>query len=180
MNYKCINYENGIELGVSSVMPVNAGEEHYFGDDLYSFKYSVNNVAFFEEKKRIGKSLDVQNIEDAMKKVSDIKVVGDGDTFKVLCKASSDSQGWMKSTKVCNLPNGCLVQVSTQQRNLDGSYAVAEALTFVPDVNMDESKSFNGIDTNEDNSPVTYNSIHISSSNPVDLTEIIKGLSSKL
>lgn len=83
------------------------------------------------------KSLDVQNIEDAKAKVSDIKVFGDGNTFALLCKASSESQGWMKSTKVCNLPNGCLVQVSTQQqKNPDGSYSVAEALTFVPDVNM--------------------------------------------
>ncbi|MET3209653.1 UNVERIFIED_CONTAM: hypothetical protein ABIC26_002600 [Paenibacillus sp. PvR008] len=84
------------------------------------------------------KNLSVENIEDAKKKVSDIKVVGDGNTFALLCKASSESQGWMKSTKVCNLPNGCLVQVSTQQRNPDGSYAVAEALTFVPDVIMQE------------------------------------------
>jgi hypothetical protein len=84
------------------------------------------------------KNLSVENIEDAKKKVSDIKVVGNGDTFALLCKASSETQGWMKSTKVCNLPNGCLVQVSTQQRNPDGSYAVAEALTFVPDVLMEE------------------------------------------
>ncbi|ASA22585.1 hypothetical protein [Paenibacillus donghaensis] len=86
------------------------------------------------------KNLSVDSIEDAKKKVSDIKVVGDGDTFALLCKASSESQGWMKSTKVCNLPNGCLVQVSTQQANRDGSYSVAEALTFVPDVNMTSDK----------------------------------------
>lgn len=89
------------------------------------------------------KNLTVQNIEDAKKKVSDIKVIGDGDTFALLCKASSESQGWMKSTKVCNMPNGCLVQVSTQQRNPDGSYAVAEALTFVPDINMSETTQYN-------------------------------------
>ena len=45
----------------------------------------------------------------------------------------------MKSTKVCNVDNGCIVQVTTQQRNPDGSYAVAEALTFVPGINMDTS-----------------------------------------
>jgi len=44
----------------------------------------------------------------------------------------------MKSTKVCNVPGGCIVQVTTQQRNPDGSYAVAEALTFVPEVWMIE------------------------------------------
>ena len=31
---------------------------------------------------------------------------------------------------------GCVVQVTTQQRNPDGSYTVAEALTFVPDTNV--------------------------------------------
>ncbi|GAV11483.1 hypothetical protein [Paenibacillus sp. NAIST15-1] len=82
------------------------------------------------------KTLNANNIEDAKAKISDIEVYGNGDTFELLCKASSESQGWMKSTKVCNLPNGCLVQVSTQQKNVDGSYSVAEAITFVPDVKM--------------------------------------------
>jgi len=35
---------------------------------------------------------------------------------------------------------GCVVQVTTQQRNPDGSYAVAEALTFVPGVHIKEVK----------------------------------------
>lgn len=86
------------------------------------------------------RSLDIKNIEDAKLKVSDISTYGDGDTFTLLCKASSEAEGWMKSTKVCNLPNGCLVQVSTQQRGHDGSYSVAEALTFVPDINLDKTK----------------------------------------
>ena len=85
------------------------------------------------------KDLTVKSVSDAQTKVSDIKVYGDGDTFALLCKASSESQGWMKSTKVCNLDNGCIVQVSTQQKNPDGSYAVAEALTYVPGVNLDKS-----------------------------------------
>jgi hypothetical protein len=39
----------------------------------------------------------------------------------------------MKSTKAMEIPgSGCVVQVTTQQRNLDGSYSVAEALTYVP------------------------------------------------
>ena len=38
----------------------------------------------------------------------------------------------MKSTKVCNVVGGCIVQVTTQQENGDGSYSVAEALTYVP------------------------------------------------
>jgi ribosomal protein L37E len=77
------------------------------------------------------KALDVQSVEDAKAKVSDINVVGNGDTFALLCKASSKSQGWMKSAKAMEVPGGCVVQVTTQQ----GSN-VAEALTFVPGVKI--------------------------------------------
>lgn len=83
------------------------------------------------------KELSVTSIEDAKQKVSDITVFGDGDTFALLCKASSKEQGWMKSTKVCNVDSGCIVQVSTQQKNPDGSYSLAEAVTFVPNVKLD-------------------------------------------
>lgn len=86
------------------------------------------------------KSLDVENVEnvaDAKAKVSDIKVFGNGDLFILLSKASSESQGWMKSTKGMNVPGGCLVQVSTQQRNPDGSWVLAEALSFCPGVVVD-------------------------------------------
>lgn len=80
------------------------------------------------------KTLTNTSIEDVRKKVFDVKVVGNGDLFKLLCKASSESEGWMKSTKAMEVPGGCVVQVTTQQMNPDGSYAVAEALTFVPSV----------------------------------------------
>lgn len=83
------------------------------------------------------KDLGITEIRGAKANIPDISVYGDGDTFALLCKASSKSQGWMKSTKVCNVPGGCIVQVTTQQKNPDGSYAVAEALTFVPGVHID-------------------------------------------
>ena len=67
---------------------------------------------------------------------SDLKVSGDSN-FVVLSKASSEKEGWMKSTKALQVPGaGCLVQVTTQQRNPDGSYSLAEALTFVPNVKI--------------------------------------------
>ena len=75
------------------------------------------------------KSLDVTSVADAENKVSDIQVVGNGDSFQLLCKASSKSQGWMKSAKAMQTPAGCVVQVTTQQGD-----NVAEALTFVPGV----------------------------------------------
>lgn len=79
----------------------------------------------------MNKTLHNSDASGARKNVKDIKVVGDGDMFKLLCKASSEAEGWMKSTKAMALPYGVLVQVTTQQRNPDGSYSVAEALTYV-------------------------------------------------
>ena len=64
--------------------------------------------------------------------VPDVKFFGDGDTWQLICKASSQSEGWMKSTKAMAVDTGVIVQVSTQQRNPDGSYSLAEAVCFVP------------------------------------------------
>lgn len=80
------------------------------------------------------KTLHNSDVSGAKQNVPDIKVVGNGDSFKLLCKASSQQEGWMKSTKAMQTHQGCIVQVTTQQRNPDGSYAIAEALTYVPGV----------------------------------------------
>ena len=81
-----------------------------------------------------GKSLHNSDVNGAKKNVRDIKVFGNGDLFQLLCKASSENEGWMKSTKAMQTGTGCVVQVTTQQRNQDGSYSLAEAVTFVPGV----------------------------------------------
>jgi hypothetical protein len=86
----------------------------------------------------IEKDLGITEVRGAKANISDLQVSGDGDTFALLCKASSQSQGWMKSTKVCNVEDGCIVQVTTQQKNPDGSYAVAEALSYVPGMQLDK------------------------------------------
>ena len=78
------------------------------------------------------KTYDVTSVADAQSKVNDLKVTGNGDLFKLLSKASSVEQGWMKSAKAMEIEGiGCVVQVTTQQ----GS-SVAEALTFVPGVRI--------------------------------------------
>ncbi len=63
----------------------------------------------------------------------DIETIGNPDAWQLICKAWSKSEGWMKSTKVMELPRGfgCLVQVTTQQ----GEH-VAESVTFVPGVKI--------------------------------------------
>ncbi len=79
------------------------------------------------------KTLHNSTASGASVNVPDIQFWGNGDAFKLLSKASSKAEGWMKSTKAMQINGGgVLVQVTTQQRNPDGSYAVAEALTFVP------------------------------------------------
>ena len=86
------------------------------------------------------KTLHNTDVNGAKKNVPDIVVFGDGDMFKLLSKASSEREGWMKSTKAMEIPGvGCVIQVTTQQRNPDGSYAVAEAATFVPGVMLIEA-----------------------------------------
>lgn len=96
------------------------------------------------------KTLDNVNVNDAKSKVADIKVFGDGDLWQLVCKASSEEQGWMKSTKVMSIEGfnsnkvtGCLVQVSTQQRNPDGSYSIAEAVTYVEGASLKRDKNGN-------------------------------------
>ena len=63
---------------------------------------------------------------------SDLVVFGSGDLFKLISKASSKGEGWMKSTKAMQIDGvGVVVQVTTQQGD-----NVAEALTFVPCVKI--------------------------------------------
>lgn len=89
----------------------------------------------------MSKTLGNVDISDARQTVSDLQVFGNGDLWQLLCKASSESEGWMKSTKVMEISTvgeygsvqGCLVQVTTQQ---DGN--VAEALTYVPGVKISD------------------------------------------
>lgn len=82
------------------------------------------------------KTLHNSGVSGARKNVKDIRVVGNGDSFQLLFKASSEEEGWMKSTKAMDCGYGCIVQVTTQQRNESGAYVIAEALTFVPGVKI--------------------------------------------
>lgn len=80
------------------------------------------------------KTLHNSDISGATRNVPDLVVFGDGDLWKLLSKASSKNEGWMKSTKAMQIDGvGCLVQVTTQQYD-----KVAEAVTFVPGVEIVE------------------------------------------
>ena len=76
------------------------------------------------------KKKTLKNTDSSMTKinVADVKTWGDGDLFKLISKAYSQNEDWMKSTKAMEIPDvGCVVQVTTQQGN-----NIAEAVTFVP------------------------------------------------
>ena len=78
------------------------------------------------------KTLHNSTVSHALKNVSDLQVYGNGDTFQLICKASSKAEGWMKSTKAMEIENvGCVIQVTTQQGD-----NIAEALNFVPGVEI--------------------------------------------
>jgi len=86
------------------------------------------------------KTLINTDASGASKNVKDIKFWGNGDTFKLISKASSVAEGWMKSTKAMEIPGvGCVIQVTTQQGD-----NVAEALTFVPGVRIEETRAMDG------------------------------------
>lgn len=80
----------------------------------------------------IPKILDITSPDDAKARIGDLQISGPADTWVLISKASSESQGWMKSTKAMLIEHGgVLVQVSTQQ----GEH-VAEALTYIPGASL--------------------------------------------
>lgn len=93
------------------------------------------------------KSLHNTTANGARKNVKDIQFWGDGDTFKLISKASSEAEGWMKSTKAMQAGRDVVVQVTTQQRNPDGTYAIAEALTTVKNSEIVEVTNSQGVVT---------------------------------
>ena len=74
------------------------------------------------------RSLENSTVSEAKKNVTDLVTFGDGDSFKLISKASSKKEKWMKSTKALQIDGlGCLVQVTTLENGQP-----AEALAFVP------------------------------------------------
>ncbi len=55
------------------------------------------------------KTLQNTDVDGAKKNVKDIVTFGNGDTFQLICKASSKHEGWMKSTKAMQIDGvGCV------------------------------------------------------------------------
>lgn len=84
------------------------------------------------------KILNASNSEELKNKVSDVETYGNPDLFVCISKASSKSGRWMKSTKVMEVPGGCVLQVTTQQGD-----NIAEAVTFVPGTMLEKDTNGN-------------------------------------
>lgn len=82
------------------------------------------------------RSMTVTSSKDLKEKVSDVEIFGDPDTWRLLCKAGSQSQGWFKSTKAMEVPGGIVVQTCTQQ-----GVQVSEALVFIPGVELTDNET---------------------------------------
>lgn len=84
------------------------------------------------------KTLHNSNVSGAAENVPDLEIFGNGDMFQLISKASSKAEGWMKSTKAMEISGiGCVIQVTTQQGD-----NVAEALTFVPNVRIEQDEDY--------------------------------------
>lgn len=64
------------------------------------------------------KTLGNTDANGTKKNVKDVKFWGNGDAWQLICKASSEDEGWMKSTKAYEIPGvGVVMQTTTQQEN---------------------------------------------------------------
>jgi hypothetical protein len=79
------------------------------------------------------RTLKNSTVDSAKKNIRDLVTFGDGDTFKLISKASSEKEGWMKSTKAMEIKGvGCVIQVTTLENGRP-----AEALVFVPNTKIE-------------------------------------------
>lgn len=149
-----VPWEEGMDLsGVSISIPDKENGSPKGGDviavnpDDMSDKWLISKE-YFEKNLRVvdpkgapleGKTLHNTTASQAKDNVRDIEFWGDGDAWKLLGKAWSKTEGWMKSTKAMEVPGGVALQVSTQQGD-----NVAEAVTYVPGVKIEEVKDAEG------------------------------------
>lgn len=79
----------------------------------------------------MAKTVNNTDVKGAKEQVKDLEIFGNGDLFRLISKASSKKEAWMKSTKAMFTGKGCVIQVTTQQGD-----NVAEAVTYVPGIKI--------------------------------------------
>jgi hypothetical protein len=88
------------------------------------------------------RSMNNTSEASAKRAADDLQLFGNTDAWVLICKASSQSQGWMRSTKAMDLPKGVLVQVSSIQGK-----EIAEAVVYVPGQSVQDLLEATGIET---------------------------------
>lgn len=110
----------------------------------YAF-YAPSEYGQVDIEKFVG-ALSQTRFTKVVKQAADLKdettIVGDPDQFRLLFKVTGDR--WKKSTKAMQVEGGCLVQVTTEQLNPDGSLSAAEAVVFVPGVGIEDDPDGEG------------------------------------
>lgn len=76
----------------------------------------------------------VEEEPKAKEPLSDIETVGNPDMFEVLTSVNFPKEGLSRAIMAMSVRGGCVMAVTTRQKNPDGSYAISDALTFVPNV----------------------------------------------
>jgi hypothetical protein len=101
--------------------------------------YKAQSVSL--EGRHLGKVLIVCT-QDVQSHEEDLQKYGNPDQFRLMFKAQT--KDWIKSTKAMNVPGGCLVQMSTDRRQKNGSWVSAETSTFLPNAHVvpDENGNF--------------------------------------
>ena len=125
-----------LDLGIPSqdkdkIKVVDHKELYYKG--LYDDLVEKINQEEMKKGEPVQKTLSNSANETVSDNVPDVVLMGvKQNNWRLLCKAFSKREGWMKSTKALDLASReVLVQTTTQQRNSDGSYSIADTLTVV-------------------------------------------------
>lgn len=144
-----------MELGqeeVESLLPSNAGLLDLVDKAIQALRRRrLLNDDFFEKlrKARPAGSEEIQRLQQESKDLqrasvfetkdldaSSLTTFGNADRFQLLFKVASPD--FVRSTKAMQVEGGCILQVSTRERAPSGGWAVAEAVTFVPNVRIIE------------------------------------------
>ena len=114
---------------------VSAAELALKANKLVKEQDKKENDAASKKAKELSGEKTLSNSANSTVKdnVPDVVLMGvKSNNWRLMCKAFSKKEGWMKSTKGLNLStNQVLIQTTTQQKNSDGSYSIADTLISV-------------------------------------------------
>ncbi len=111
---------------------------------LYMYRPQLRNLIDkrLKSAKFLGMRVDVFGVSDTeefVRKKQEIGIIptvnGNPDLIQLLCQVAAPDM--KKSTKVINMPKGCVVLISTREVDERGQVHLAEAAAYVPGVNVE-------------------------------------------